>query len=91
MISAKEGRKLIGFLRFLGASEEGFTLGTSYLFTALVRMMIEEVSFRGHNKAHNLQGSSRALSGRQLQGAEVAGASKEDMGLAQENLLLVLW
>jgi hypothetical protein len=27
-------------------------------------MMIEEVSFRGHNKAHNLQGNSRALSGR---------------------------
>jgi hypothetical protein len=45
-------------------------------------MMIEEVSFRGHSKAHNLQGSSRALSGRQLQGAEVAGASKEDMGIS---------
>jgi hypothetical protein len=44
-------------------------------------MMIEEVSFRGHNKAHNLQGSRRALSGRQLQGAEVAGASEEDMGI----------
>jgi hypothetical protein len=27
-------------------------------------MMIEEVSFRGHSKAHNLQGSSRALSDR---------------------------
>jgi hypothetical protein len=27
-------------------------------------MMIEEVSFRGHSKAHNLQGSSRAFSGR---------------------------
>jgi hypothetical protein len=59
--------------------EEGFTLGMSDLFTAPVRMMIKEVSFRGHRKAHNLQGSSRALSGRQLQGAEVAGASEEDM------------
>jgi hypothetical protein len=45
-------------------------------------MMIEEVSFRGHNKAHNLQGSYRTLSGRQFQGAEVAGASKEDMGIS---------
>jgi hypothetical protein len=45
-------------------------------------MMIEEVSFRGHSKAHNLQGSSRALSDSQLQGAEVAGASEEDMGIS---------
>jgi hypothetical protein len=54
----------------------------SDLFIALVRMMIEEVSYRGNNKAHNLQGSSRALSDRQLQGAEVAGASEEDMGIS---------
>jgi hypothetical protein len=47
-------------------------------------MMIEKVSFRGHSKAHNLQGSSRALSGRQLQGAEVAGASEENMGINPE-------
>jgi hypothetical protein len=45
-------------------------------------MMIEEVGFKGHSKAHNLHGSSRALSGRQLQGAEVAGASEEDMGIS---------
>jgi hypothetical protein len=34
--------------------------------------MTEEVSFRGHSKAHSLQGSSRALLGHQLQGAELA-------------------
>jgi hypothetical protein len=44
--------------------------------------MIEEVSVRGHSKAHNLQGSSRALLGRQLEGAEVAEASEEDMGIS---------
>jgi hypothetical protein len=54
-------------------------------FTTLVRMMTEEASFRGHNKAHSLQGSSKALSGHQLQGAEVAGASEEDTGTSQGN------
>jgi hypothetical protein len=43
--------------------------------------MTEEASFRGHNKAHSLQGS-RALSGHQLQGGEAAGALEEDMGIS---------
>jgi hypothetical protein len=47
--------------------------------------MIEEASFRGHRTAHNLQGSSRAPSGHQLQGAEAAGASEEDMGISPGN------
>jgi hypothetical protein len=45
-------------------------------------MMTEEASFRGHSKAHSLQGSSKASSGHQLQGAEAAGASEEDMGIS---------
>jgi hypothetical protein len=49
--------------------------------TIPVRVMTEEASFRSHSKAHSPQGSSRALSGHQLQGAEVAGASEEDMGI----------
>jgi hypothetical protein len=53
--------------------------------TTLARVMTEEASFRGHTKAHSLQGSSRALSGHQLQGAEVAGASEEDMGINPGN------
>jgi hypothetical protein len=47
--------------------------------------MTEEASFRGHSIAHSLQGSSRALSGHQLQGAELAGASEEDMGISLGN------
>jgi hypothetical protein len=47
--------------------------------------MTEEASFRGHNIAHNLQGNNKALSGRQLQGAEVAWASEEDMGINPGN------
>jgi hypothetical protein len=81
MISAREGKKLISFLRWLGASEEESTLGMSYQSTTPVRVMTEEASFRGHNIAHNLQGNNKALSGHQLQGAEAAGALEEDMGI----------
>jgi hypothetical protein len=53
--------------------------------TTPVRVMTEETSFRGHIIAHSLQGSSRALSGHQLQGAEAAGASEEDMWIIPGN------
>jgi hypothetical protein len=82
MISDKEGRKLIDFLRWLGASEGEFTLGMSDQSTAPVKMMTEEASFRGHITPHNLWDSSKAPSGHQLQGAEAAGASEEDMGIS---------
>jgi hypothetical protein len=45
--------------------------------------MIGEVNFRGHNKAHSLQGP-RALSGLRLQGVEALGASEADMGVSLE-------
>jgi hypothetical protein len=51
-------------------------------FTAPVRMMIKEASFRDHSTPHNLRDSSKAPSGRQLEGAEAAGASEEDMGIS---------
>jgi hypothetical protein len=50
--------------------------------TILVRMMTKEASSRGHSTPHNLQGNKKALSGRQLQEAEVLGASEEDMGIS---------
>jgi hypothetical protein len=46
--------------------------------------MTKEVSCRGHSIPHNLRGSNKALSGRQLQGAKVLGASEEDMGISLE-------
>jgi hypothetical protein len=49
-------------------------------FTAPLRVMTEEVSYRGRIILHNLRGSNKALFGRQLQEAEAAGASEEDMG-----------
>jgi hypothetical protein len=51
-------------------------------FTALVKAKTEEASSRGHSTAHSLQGSNKAPSGHQLQGAEAAGASEEDMGIS---------
>jgi hypothetical protein len=51
-------------------------------FTTPLRVMIEEVSCRGHSILHNLRGSNKALSGRQLQEAEAPGASEEDMGIS---------
>jgi hypothetical protein len=48
---------------------------------APVRTMTKEASFRGHTTAHSLQDNNIAPSGHQLQGAEAAGASEEDMGI----------
>jgi hypothetical protein len=45
-------------------------------------MMTKEASFRGHSIPHSLQDSSKAPLGHQLQGAEVAGASEEDMRIS---------
>jgi hypothetical protein len=47
-------------------------------------MMTKEASFRGDNTVHILQDSSKAPSGHQLQGAEAAGSSEEDMGISPE-------
>jgi hypothetical protein len=46
--------------------------------------MIEGVNSRGHSTPRKLRGSSKALSGRQRQGAETPGASGEDLGISQE-------
>jgi hypothetical protein len=56
--------------------------------TALVRMMTKEASFRGHNTPHSLRDSSKAPSCHQLQGAEAAGASEEDMGINPEKFIV---
>jgi hypothetical protein len=47
-------------------------------FTIPTRMTTKEANFRGHSTPHNLRDNNKALSSRQLQGAEVLGASGED-------------
>jgi hypothetical protein len=49
--------------------------------------MIREASLRGHSTPHKLRGNNKALSGRQLQGVEVPGASEEDMGINPERFI----
>jgi hypothetical protein len=44
-------------------------------------MTTKEASLKGHSTPHNLQGNNKALSGRQLQGAEAPGALEEDIGI----------
>jgi hypothetical protein len=51
-------------------------------FTAPVRTTTKGASLRGHSTPHNLRGSSKSLSGRQLQGAEAPRASDEDLGIS---------
>jgi hypothetical protein len=83
MISAKEGRKHSGFLKWPGASEEGFTRGMLGQSITLLKLMIEEVSSKGHNILHKPRPSSKALFGHQLQEAEAPGASAEDLEINQ--------
>jgi hypothetical protein len=61
--------------------EDEFTRGMSGRSTAPARAMTREANLRGHSTSHNLRGNNKALSGRQLQGAEAPGASEEDMGI----------
>jgi hypothetical protein len=76
------------FSEMTRASEEESTRGTSGQFTTLLRVMTEEANNRGHNIPHKLQGSSKALSGRQLQGAEAPGASEEGLGISPERFIV---
>jgi hypothetical protein len=45
-------------------------------------MTTKEVNFRGHSTPHNLRGSSKALSGFQLKGAEAPGALEQDLEIS---------
>jgi hypothetical protein len=66
------------FSEMTRASKDESTRGMSGRFIAPVRTTTNGASFRGHNTPHSLRGSSKALSGHQLQGAEAPRASEED-------------
>jgi hypothetical protein len=72
------------FSEMTRASEEDSIRGMSGQFTTLLKVMIEGVNSKGHSTPRKLRGSSKALSGRQRQGAEAPGASGEDLGISQE-------
>jgi hypothetical protein len=50
-------------------------------------MTTEEVSNRGHNIPRKLRGTNKVIFGRQLQGAEVLGASEEGLGINPEKFI----
>jgi hypothetical protein len=87
MISAKEGRKLTGFLRWSGASEEDFTPDTLDQSIMPIQVMIEEVNPKGNITAPSHQGHNKAPSGHQLQGAEGTEASVEDTEIIPEDYI----
>jgi hypothetical protein len=76
------------FSEMTGASEEDSIRGMSGQFTTLLRVMTEGVNNKGQSTPRKLRGSSKALSGRQLQGAEPLGASEEDLGISQGKFII---
>jgi hypothetical protein len=50
----------------------------------LPKVMTKAVNNKGHSAPRKLRGNSKALSGRQRQGAEATGASGEDLEINQE-------
>jgi hypothetical protein len=85
MIFAKEERKHIGFLRWLGASKEDFTPGTLGQSIMPIQVMIEEVNPKGNNTALSHQGHNKAPSGHQPQEAEGAEASEANTEISPED------
>jgi hypothetical protein len=86
----KEGRKLTGSPKLLGASEGESTLGTSDLST-LLRMTTGEVSNRGHSIPPRLRGSNRTIPGPQLKGAEAPGALEEGLVIIPGKFITYCW
>jgi hypothetical protein len=87
MISDKEGRKLTGFLRWSGASEEYFTPGTSGQSIMPIQVMKEEVNPKSNSTAPSQQGHNKAPSSHQPQEAEGVEASQEDMETNPEDYI----
>jgi hypothetical protein len=72
------------FSEMTKGSEEDFIRGMSGQFITPLKAMIEGANSKGHNTLRKLQANSKALLGRQRQGAEEPGASGEDLGTSQE-------
>jgi hypothetical protein len=89
MIFVKEGSKHTGFLRWLGASEEEFTPGTSGRSIIPTQVMIEEVNLKGNNIAPSPQGHNKAPLGHQPQEVEGQKLRRKIRRPAQKTILLL--
>jgi hypothetical protein len=70
MISAREGRKLIGILRSPGALEEDSTPCMSEQSTIPTQMMTGQITPGAASKAHNLREYNKLPTGHQPQEVE---------------------
>jgi hypothetical protein len=82
MIFAKKGKKLTNTLKWIGASEEDSTRDMSGQFIMSTQVMTGEAKPKGNSIAPNHQGRNKVPSGHQLQEAEGAEASEEDMEIS---------
>jgi hypothetical protein len=85
MVFGKEGKKPSDTLSWPRASEEDSTLGMSGRFIILVQMTTWGIIPKRYNTALNHQGRNKVLLGHQLQEAEGAEASEEDMEISPGN------
>jgi hypothetical protein len=85
MIFSKEGKKPSDTLSWPGASEEDSTLGMSGRFIIPVQMTTGGIIPKHNNIALNHQGCNKVLLDHQLQEAEGAQASEEDMEISPGN------
>jgi hypothetical protein len=80
----REGKKPIDTLRWLGASEEDSTLGTSEQFIIPIQATTREITLKAISKTPNHQGHNKVPIGHQLQDAEEVEASVENSTPNQE-------
>jgi hypothetical protein len=82
MIFGKEGKKPTNTLKWPGASEGDSTPGMSGQSIIPAQVTTGETKPKGSRTAPNHQGHNKVLSGHQLQEAEGAEASEEDMEIS---------
>jgi hypothetical protein len=85
MISAKEGRKHIGILRWLGASEEDSTPGTSEQSTTPIQMITRPITLRVASTSHSLRECNKLPTSHQHREAEGGEALEEGMVIIPRN------
>jgi hypothetical protein len=82
MIFGKDGKKLTDTLKWPEASEEDSTPCMSGQSIMLAQVMTREAKPKGNNIAPNHQGHNKVPLGHQLQEAEGAEVSEEDMEIS---------
>jgi hypothetical protein len=85
MIFGKEGKKPTDTLKWPGASEGDSTPSMSGQSIMPAKVTTGETKPKGSSIAPNHQGHNKLPSGHQLQEAEEAEASEEDMEISPEN------